>query len=74
MWSGLPHMITHQIFFRALLIASCGYALWRGRSDERIVALAGAKQFVPGLREVGWGDGDNECPPASAQADLRIVA
>jgi hypothetical protein len=32
-------MITHQIIFRALLVASCGYALWRGRSDERIVAL-----------------------------------
>jgi hypothetical protein len=32
-------MIPHQYFFRALLILSCGYALWRGRSDERIVAL-----------------------------------
>ena len=32
-------MITHQVIFRTLLIASCGYALWRGRSDERIVAL-----------------------------------
>jgi hypothetical protein len=32
-------MFPHQYVFRALLIASCGYALWRGRSDERIVAL-----------------------------------
>lgn len=32
-------MITHQIIFRALLVVSCGYALWRGRSDERIVAV-----------------------------------
>lgn len=32
----LPH---HQYLFRALLVLSCGYALWRGRSDERIVAL-----------------------------------
>ena len=39
MWSGLPAMIPHQYFFRALLLASCGYALWRGRSDERVVAL-----------------------------------
>jgi len=39
MWSGRPPMITHQFVFRALLIASCGYALWRGRRDERIVAL-----------------------------------
>jgi hypothetical protein len=39
MWSGPLRMITHQFVFRALLIASCGYALWRGRMDERIVAL-----------------------------------
>ena len=39
MWSGLLQMIPHQYFFRALLIASCGYALWRGRRDERVVAL-----------------------------------
>lgn len=32
-------MISHQDIFRALLVASSGYALWRGRSDERIVAL-----------------------------------
>lgn len=32
-------MIPHQYIFRALLLFSCGYALWRGRSDERIVAL-----------------------------------
>jgi len=32
-------MITHQIVFRALLITSCGYALWRGHRDERIVAV-----------------------------------
>jgi hypothetical protein len=32
-------MIPHQYIFRALLVFSCGYALWRGRSDERIVAL-----------------------------------
>jgi hypothetical protein len=32
-------MMPHQYFFRALLLLSCGYALWRGRRDERIVAL-----------------------------------
>jgi hypothetical protein len=32
-------MISHQYVFRILLLATCGYALWRGRSDERIVAL-----------------------------------
>lgn len=32
-------MIPHQYFFRAILLLSCGYALWRGRRDERVVAL-----------------------------------
>jgi DNA-binding FrmR family transcriptional regulator len=36
-------------------------------------ALAEAKGKVPGLRAVSWGDGQ-ECPPASATVDLRIVA
>ena len=36
---GSQPMITHQLIFRALLITSCAYALWRGRSEERIVAL-----------------------------------
>ena len=31
-------MITHQVIFRTLLIASCGYALWRGRKYERVAA------------------------------------
>jgi len=33
-------MIEHQYVFRTLLIASCGYALWRGQKDERVVAIA----------------------------------
>jgi len=36
-------------------------------------ALAEARGKVPGLRTVMWGDGE-PCPPASATADLRIVA
>lgn len=36
-------------------------------------ALADAKGKVPGLRTVAFGDGD-ECPPAQAAANLRIVA
>lgn len=31
-------MIPRYYFFLALLVLTCGYALWRGRSDERIVA------------------------------------
>jgi len=36
-------------------------------------ALVDAKQFVPGLRTVSFGEG-SECPPRVAHADLRIVA
>ena len=32
-------MIPHWIIFWVLLIATCGYALWRGRKYERIAAL-----------------------------------
>ena len=30
-------MGLRQYFFWALLLISCGYALWRGRSEERII-------------------------------------
>jgi hypothetical protein len=32
-------MLTHRFLFWTLLIASCGYALWRGRRDERTVGV-----------------------------------
>ena len=35
-------------------------------------ALVKAKQFVPGLRTLAFGD--HECPPEEGRADLRIVA
>lgn len=38
MWSGRDTMISRFYIFWALLLLTCGYALWRGRSDERIVA------------------------------------
>jgi hypothetical protein len=37
MWSGPFAMIPHKYFFWALLLMTCGYALWRGRRDERVV-------------------------------------
>lgn len=45
----------------------------RGGMANCHVALVDAKQFIPGLRTVSWGDGE-ECPPEIAKADLRIVA
>lgn len=38
MWSGPPPMIPRYYIFWAMLLLTCGYALWRGRSDERIAA------------------------------------
>jgi len=32
-------MIPHWVIFWIVLLASCGYALWRGRRDERIAAV-----------------------------------
>lgn len=38
MWSGRLAMIPRYYIFWTILLLTCGYALWRGRSDERIVA------------------------------------
>ena len=45
----------------------------RGTMAACHVAMAEAKQKIPGLRTVSWGD-DGDCPPKTAQSDLRIVA
>ena len=51
---------------QALVAARGGMANCHG-------ALREAKQFIPGLRTVSFGEGD-ECPPKVARTDLRIVA
>lgn len=56
-----------------LATAVSGLVGSRGAIVACHAALADAKGKVPGLRTVSWGDGQ-ECPPASATADLRIVA
>lgn len=45
----------------------------RGAIASCHVALAEAKQLVPGLRTVAWGDME-ECPPPGGRIDLRVVA
>ena len=50
---------------QALVTARGGMANCHGE-------LGDAKQFVPGLRNVSFGD--TECPPKVARADLRVVA
>ena len=51
---------------QALVTARGGMANCHGE-------LRDAKKFVPGLRTVSFGEG-NECPPKVARTDLRIVA
>ena len=64
---------TAQAAFEQLAEATRGLIAVRGSVGNCHVALADAKETIPGLRTVSWGDGD-ECPPKTAQVDLRIVA
>ena len=66
--SGTIHPALQQ-----LAAAVAGLIDTRGAIVECHSALAEAKGKVPGLRTVSWGDGD-DCPPAAARTDLRIVA
>ena len=59
--------------FEQLVAATNGLVTARAGIGHCHVALAEAKQHIPGLRTVGWGDGQ-ECPPPGGMADLRIVA
>lgn len=69
--TGIAH-VRIQSAFNELSATTGNLVAARGNIGSCHVALADAKQFVPGLRTVSWGDGD-DCPK-TAQADLRIVA
>jgi hypothetical protein len=56
-----------------LAAAVAGLIETRGAIVGCHAALADAKGKVPGLRTVAFGD-EGQCPPPSAQVDLRIVA
>ncbi len=56
-----------------LAAAVSGLVDTRGAIVDYHAALADARSKVPGLRTVGFGD-EGSCPPATAVADLRIVA
>lgn len=63
---------TGHAAFEQLATALQALVTARGGMANCHSELLDAKQFVPGLRTVSWGDGE-ECPKV-AQADLRIVA
>lgn len=64
---------TGHAAFEQLATTIQALVMARGGMANCHVALVDAKQFVPGLRTVSWGDGE-ECPPQIAKTDLRIVA
>ena len=70
--AGVSYGVIHPTLEK-LASAVTGLIGTRGAIVACHEALADAKAKVPGLRTVSWGDGE-ECPPATAQADLRIVA
>jgi len=69
--TGIAH-VRAQGAFNELSITTSNLIAARGSIGSCHVALAEAKQFVPGLRTVGFGDGDT-CPKFASN-DLRIVA
>lgn len=58
--------------FEQLVATIGGLVAARGGIAGCHAALAETKQTIPGLRATAIGD--NECPPKTASADLRVVA
>jgi len=70
--AGVATAVGHPAF-EQLVGATQGLVSARGGMANCHAALVEARGRIPGLRTVSFGDG-SECPPASATADLRIVA
>ena len=64
---------TGHAAFEQLATAVQALVTARGGMANCHSELVDAKQFVPGLRTVSFGEG-SECPPKVAHTDLRIVA
>ena len=71
--AGIATATGHEAF-EHLAAAMQGLVSARGGMAHCHGTLKATQQFVPGLRTVSFGDGD-ECPPPQAvSAPLRIVA
>jgi hypothetical protein len=66
-------IVTSHAAFEELAATTSSLISARGGIGKCHVALSETRQTIPGARTVMIGDGD-DCPPATAQADLRIVA
>jgi hypothetical protein len=70
--TGAGFAATHAAF-EQLGAATSGLIAARGGIANCHAALAESRKTIPGLRTALIGDGD-ECPPAAARTDLRVVA
>ncbi len=70
--AGIATATGHEAF-EHLAQAMQGLVSARGGMAHCHGTLKDTKQFIPGLRTVGFGDGD-ECPPQKPSAQLRVVA
>lgn len=66
------NFVTSHIAFEQLAATTTGLVSARGGIAHCHAALVETKKTIPGLRTVSFGD--NECPPKTAYADLRVVA
>ncbi len=63
---------TGHAAFEQLAAAMQGLVTARGGMAQCHGVLKETQRFVPGLRAVGMGEGD-ECPPKQAFSPLRVV-
>jgi hypothetical protein len=70
--TGAAFVASHAPF-EHVATATTGLIAARGGIAGCHAALVETRKTIPGLRTVAIGD-DGDCPPASAGADLRIVA
>ena len=69
---GIATATGHEAF-EQLAIAMHSLVKARGGMANCHMSMKETTQFVPGLRTVSWGDGE-ECPPQEARSGLRVVA
>ena len=69
---GIATATGHEAF-EQLAVSMQSLVKARGGMASCHVTLKETTQFVPGLRTVSFGEG-NECPPAEGRTNLRIVA
>jgi hypothetical protein len=66
------NMVASHPAFELLAATTNGLIAARGAIGNCHLALSETKQTIPGLRTVAIGDED--CPPKTGFADLRVVA